>query len=202
MNNAFVDVKDIIPDMVADIRYAGCNNFTARPVNGYFAPRAYLAREAAEALGDAAADFRKMGYRLWIFDAYRPQRAVDDFIFWARDADDTRAKAAFYPDIADKARLFELGYIAKRSAHSRGSAVDLTLCDADGTQPDMGGTFDLFGALSRVDFPGLTQAQRDNRALLARVMTAHGFAPYSEEWWHFRLKNEPYPDMYFDEPIV
>lgn len=200
MPRDFCDVSALIPDALLDIRYAGTHNFVGEPIDGYFAPQAILTRPAAQALCHAAADFRAMGYRILIYDAYRPQRAVDHFVRWAQ-TDDARMKAEFYPTLS-KNELFPRGYIAARSGHSRGSTVDLTLVDGDGTPLDMGGAFDFFGPVSGHDAPGLTSLQRENRALLRRIMLAHGFTDYSEEWWHYRLANEPYPDTYFDFPIV
>lgn len=197
----FVYVTDVIPSAREDIRYAACHNFMGRPADGYLAPRAVLTREAAMALACAAGAFEEQGLYLLIFDGYRPQRAVDHFARWAQDPQDTLAKAEFYPDV-DKRDLFDLGYIARRSGHSRGSTVDLTLVRADGMPLDMGGGFDWFSKISSHDWPHLTPAQRENRLLLKAGMIAAGFAPYSEEWWHYRLDPEPYPDTYFDFPII
>lgn len=193
----FVFVRDVIPSVREDIRYAGCHNFMGRPADGYAAPHAVLTREAALALRDAAEAFQAQGYTLLLFDGYRPQRAVNHFMRWAEDASDTVAKAEFYPTLK-KAELFDLGYIARRSGHSRGSTVDLTLLDASGRELDMGGGFDWFSPVSGEAYAGLSDAQRANRLLLRQGMMAAGFLPYSEEWWHFRLANEPYPDTYFD----
>ena len=193
----FVYVRDIIPSIREDIRYAGCHNFIGRPVDGYAAPRAVLTSEAAAALCAAEKHFAALGYTLLVFDGYRPQRAVDHFARWANDAQDVAAKAEFYPTL-DKTELFPRGYIALRSGHSRGSTVDLTLLDPDGREIDMGGGFDWFSPVSGHDYPDLTAAQKENRLLLKNGMMAAGFSPYSEEWWHYRLENEPYPDTYFD----
>jgi len=193
----FVFVKDLIPTACEDIRYAGSHNFVGRPVDGYAAPRAVLTCEAAKALRAAAEAFAAKGYTLLLYDGYRPQRAVNHFMRWAEDLTDTIAKAEFYPDL-DKAELFERGYIARRSGHSRGSTIDLTLLDASGQPLDMGGEFDWFSPVSGHGYEGLTDAQKANRLLLKDGMMDAGFLPYSEEWWHYRLKNEPYPDTYFD----
>ena len=160
-----------------------------------------MTREAAAALKAVSDELIGMGYRLKIYDAYRPQAAVDHFARWALDPNDTRMKAYFYPDL-DKGVLFRQGYIAKRSGHSRGSTVDLTLFDmAAGKEVDMGGTFDWFGEESHPDYRGISSAQFKNRMLLREIMVAHGFKPLAEEWWHFTLANEPYPDTYFDFPV-
>lgn len=196
----FVYVRDVIPSVREEIRYAGSHNFIGRPVDGYAAPRAVLTREAALALRAAADVFAAQGLFLLIYDGYRPQRAVDHFIRWAQDEGDTAAKAEFYPAL-DKIELFPRGYIAARSGHSRGSTVDLTLVTAQGEPLDMGGEFDWFSPVSGHDYAGLTPQQRANRDLLRRGMEAAGFAPYSEEWWHYRLRGEPYPDTYFDFPV-
>jgi len=193
----FVYVRDVIPSIREDIRYAGSHNFMGRPADGYHAPRAVLTREAALALKAAAEAFAAKGFALLVYDGYRPQRAVDHFARWAGDAQDTLAKAEFYPTL-DKAELFPRGYIALKSGHSRGSTVDLTLLDREGNELDMGGEFDWFSPVSGHDYPDLTDAQKNNRLLLKTGMMEAGFLPYSEEWWHYRLDHEPYPDTYFD----
>ena len=193
----FVYVKDLIPSIVEDIRYAGDHNFIGRPVDGYAVPRAVLTVEAARALSAAAKAFTAKGYTLLVYDGYRPQRAVNHFMRWAEDIADIAAKAEFYPDL-DKAELFERGYIARRSGHSRGSTIDLTLLDSSGQPLDMGGEFDWFSPVSGHDYASLTDTQKANRLLLKTGMMDAGFSPYSEEWWHYRLKDEPYPDTYFD----
>ena len=193
----FVYVSDVIPAIREEIRYAGSHNFVGRPVDGYAAPRAVLTCEAAAALARAAEAFAAKGYGLLVYDGYRPQRAVNHFMRWAEDTADTAAKAEFYPTLP-KEELFARGYIAKRSGHSRGSTVDLTLLDGDGHPLDMGGGFDWFLPVSGHDYAGLTGAQKANRLLLKQGMVDAGFLPYSEEWWHYRLADEPYPDTYFD----
>ena len=175
----------------------------SRPVrvDGYERPVAYLTKEAAAALKAASDECVARGYRLKVYDAYRPQRAVSRFMRWAKDVGDTRMKAPFYPNL-DKSVLFEQGYIAEKSGHSRGSTVDLTLFDMKtGKEVDMGGTFDWFGEESHPDYTGVTEEQLANRMLLREIMLAHGFKPLAEEWWHFTLKDEPYPDTYFDFPV-
>ena len=197
----FVSLGDVIPDVVLDIRYHGTYNFVGARIDGYEEPLALLTKEAASALKDASEELSEKGYRLKIFDAYRPQMAVDHFIRWAKDPDDVRMKKHFYPDL-DKAVLFPQGYIMEKSGHSRGSTVDLTLVDRrTGEDLDMGGTFDYFGELSHSDYRGITGRQYSNRMLLRDAMTRHGFKPLAEEWWHFTLKNEPYPDTYFTFPV-
>ncbi len=197
----FVSLGDLIPDVVLDIRYHGTYNFVGARIDGYEEPLALLTKEAASALKDASEELSEKGYRLKIFDAYRPQMAVDHFMRWAKDADDVKMKKYFYPDL-DKAVLIPQGYIAEHSGHSRGSTVDLTLVDKKtGEDLDMGGPFDYFGILSHPDYKGITEEQYTNRMLLQDVMVRHGFKPLAEEWWHFTLKNEPYPDTYFTFPV-
>ena len=197
----FVLVGEAIPDALLDIRYYTTYNFVGARIDGYEAPVAILTREAADALKLVSDDMKAQGLRLVIYDAYRPQRAVDHFARWAEDITDTRMKAVFYPDV-DKADLFEKGFIARRSGHSRGSTVDLTLLDeATGKLLDMGGPFDFFGELSHPDYAGVTAQQHENRMLLQSAMMKRGFKPLSTEWWHFTLVDEPYPKTFFDFPV-
>lgn len=196
----FVYVRDVIPSIREDIRYAGEHNFVGCPVDGYFAPRAVLHESAARALDKAAQAFAAQGLYLLIYDAYRPQRAVDHFVRWAADAGDVKTKAEFYPTL-DKSELFPRGYIAVRSGHSRGLTVDLTLTDAQGRELDMGGEFDWFSKISSHDYDGLTPAQRENRRLLREGMLSAGFGDYVEEWWHYTFRHGPALDEYYDFPI-
>ena len=197
----FVLVGEAIPDALLDIRYYTTYNFVGARIDGYEAPGAVLTREAADALKLVSDDMKAQGLRLVIYDAYRPQRAVDHFARWAEDIADTRMKAVFYPDV-DKADLFEKGFIARRSGHSRGSTVDLTLLDeATGKLLDMGGPFDFFGELSHPDYTGVSPEQQQNRMLLQSAMVKRGFKPLSTEWWHFTLVDEPYPKTFFDFPV-
>ncbi|MBR5735519.1 MAG: M15 family metallopeptidase [Bacteroidales bacterium] len=199
-NSGFVNIAEEIPEVMLEIRYYSTYNFIGDRVNGYEAPVAYLTKEAAAALKKASEVAMKDGYRFRIYDAYRPQVAVDHFKAWAKDLDDTRMKEYFYPEL-DKSVLFEQGYIASRSGHSRGSTLDLTLFDMKtGHNLDMGGTFDWFGVLSHPGYKGVTEEQYANRMYLRKIMTDAGFRPYDEEWWHFTLRNEPYPDTYFNFP--
>lgn len=200
-SSGFVSVSDVIPDALLDVRYYTTYNFVGERIDGYEQPVVLMTKEAAAALALVNRDMRAQGLRLVVYDAYRPQRAVDHFVRWAEDVSDTRMKAIFYPEV-DKADLFERGFIAKRSGHSRGSTVDLTLLDEkSGMLLDMGGPFDFFGELSHPDFAGVTTEQHANRMLLRDAMVTHGFRPLSTEWWHFTLVNEPYPDTYFDFPV-
>ncbi|WP_024865606.1 M15 family metallopeptidase [Butyrivibrio sp. FCS014] len=202
MDKRFVEIAEVAADVILEIRYYSTFNFIGDRIDGYLEPTALLTREAADALAAAAEELKEKGYRLKIYDAYRPQRAVDHFVRWAKDVSDQRMKKVFYPDVP-KERLFELGFIAERSGHSRGSTVDLTLFDmARGRDADMGGYFDFFGDISHYEHASLSEAQRANRALLREVMVRAGFAPYEYEWWHFTLADEPYPDEYFDFPVM
>ena len=197
----FVRLSDAIPDIVLDVRYYGAENFVGAPVDGYEAPVAILTQPAADALRQVQASLRARGFGLKVFDAYRPQAAVDHFVRWAADLSNSRTKADYYPDVP-KSELFARGYIAGKSGHTRGSTVDLTVVRlSDGAELDMGTPYDFFGAESAVDYEDLTDAQRANRRLLADAMQAHGFAPYPEEWWHYTLADEPYPETYFDFPV-
>ncbi|MBR1506978.1 MAG: M15 family metallopeptidase [Eubacterium sp.] len=184
-----------------EIRYYSTYNFVGDRIDGYEEPVAILTKEAATALKAVSDELKEKDYRLKIYDAYRPQRAVTHFVNWASDSNDTRMKEYFYPEI-DKSILFSQGYISYHSGHSRGSTVDLTLFDMKTEKEvDMGGTYDYFGSLSRPDYKGITDEQYINRMILRNAMIAHGFKPINTEWWHFTLANEPYPDTYFDFPV-
>ncbi len=217
---AFVAIADAVPDAILEIRYYSTYNFVGERIDGYREPTALLTREAAAALKEVSDDVMAQGYRLKIYDAYRPQMAVDHFVRWAADVPDTLMKACFYPDL-DKSVLFEQEYIMARSGHTRGSTVDLTLFDmATGKEVDMGGTFDWFGPESHPDFCGnpetgeyngdnsgspagrsITAEQFANRMILRRAMLRHGFKALDSEWWHFTLADEPYKDTYFNYPV-
>ncbi|MBR0256413.1 MAG: M15 family metallopeptidase [Synergistaceae bacterium] len=197
----FVLLAEAVPDAILEIRYYSTYNFVGGRIRGYERPVAYLTKEAAEALRKVSDEVMRKGYRLKIFDAYRPQRAVNHFAEWAKNIDDTKMKEYFYPEL-DKSVLFEQDYIAYKSGHSRGSTVDLTLFDMNTEkEADMGGTFDYFGEKSHPDYKGLTPAQYNCRMILREAMTKHGFKPLYSEWWHFTLKDEPFPDTYFDFPV-
>ena len=195
-SSGFVDLSEYIPDAMIEIRYNSTYNFVGERIDGYEAPKAMLTLEAAEALREVSDELMSKGYRLKIYDAYRPQRAVNHFVRWSKN-NDSGMKKYFYPE-QEKSGLFGK-YISRKSGHSRGSTVDLTLFDMrTGKDVDMGGTFDYFGERSHYDFKKLTREQKANRALLRDVMTRHGFKPIRTEWWHFTLIDEPYPDTYFD----
>lgn len=197
----FVLLSEAVPDAILEIRYYSTYNFVGDRINGYEEPCALLTKEAATALKKASDEVVSKGYRLKIYDAYRPQKAVTHFMNWAKDVSDTRMKKYFYPEL-DKSVLFDQGYIAEKSGHSRGSTVDLTLFDMNTEKElDMGGTFDYFGELSHPDYKQITAEQYENRMILRDAMLANGFKPLDEEWWHFTLKDEPFPDTYFTFPV-
>ncbi|MBR1594556.1 MAG: M15 family metallopeptidase [Alloprevotella sp.] len=246
-SSQFVTITDVVPDVILEIRYYGTYNFVGSRIDGYEEPTALLTRQAADSLKAVSDDVMAQGYRLKIYDAYRPQKGVDHFVRWAADLADTRMKPYFYPDL-DKSVLFEQEYIMEKSGHTRGSTVDLTLFDMQTEKElDMGGTFDWFGPESHPDFCGnpetgelmeqreqnqtglssaesrqkksvaqytgdnskspatpkrsITEQQFKNRMILRRAMLRHGFKPLSTEWWHFTLKDEPFPDTYFTFPV-
>ena len=215
----FVHITDAVPDVILEIRYFGTYNFVGERIDGYLAPTALLTREAADSLRAVSDDVIAKGYRLKIYDAYRPQMGVDHFVRWAADVPDVRMKKYFYPDL-DKSVLFEQDYIMAKSGHTRGSTVDLTLFDMKTEKEvDMGGTFDWFGIESHPDFcgnpetgeydasaaaaspRGLTEQQFRSRMILREAMLRHGFKPLDSEWWHFTLRDEPFPDTYFNFPV-
>ena len=218
--SSFVTITDVVPDAILEIRYYATYNFVGTRVDGYLQPTALLTKEAADSLRAVSDDVKALGYRLKIYDAYRPQRAVNHFVRWAADIPDTLMKPYFYPDL-DKSVLFDQEYIMAKSGHTRGSTVDLTLFDmAKEKELDMGGTFDWFGPESHPDFCGnpetgeytgdnakspcgrsITPEQFENRMILRRAMLRHGFKPLDSEWWHFTLRDEPFPDTYFDVPV-
>ena len=197
----FVLLADYVPGIIQEIRYYSTYNFIGDRIDGYEEPCALLTKEAARALKAVSNEMMVRGYRLKVFDAYRPQKAVDHFMRWARDLSDTRMKAYFYPDI-EKSALIPGGYIAEHSGHSRGSTVDLTLFDMrTQKEADMGGPFDFFGELSHPDYRGVTPEQFAHRMQLREAMLRRGFRPLAEEWWHFTLEKEPWPDTYFTFPV-
>ncbi|HEX3011558.1 MAG TPA: M15 family metallopeptidase [Syntrophomonadaceae bacterium] len=194
----FVYVSQVVPNIQYDIRYYSNNNFVGTRINGYKAPVAILTNEAAKALQAVNKDLDKQGYSLKIFDAYRPQKAVNHFIRWAQDISDTKMKSQYYPNV-DKKNLFNLGYIARKSGHTRGSTVDLTLVDKKtGQEADMGSGFDLLDEISAFGTTLITTEQAANRQILKNAMQSHGFKPYAREWWHYTLINEPYLNRYFN----
>jgi D-alanyl-D-alanine dipeptidase len=212
-NSQFVTLTDAVPDAILEIRYFSTYNFVGTRIDGYEEPTALLTKQAADSLQAVSEDVMAQGYRLKIYDAYRPQKAVDHFVRWSKDSTDAKMKTYFYPDLV-KSVLFPQGYIAEKSGHTRGSTVDLTLFDMNTEKElDMGGTFDWFGIESHPDFGGnpetfeytqndkLTEQQFQNRMTLRKAMLRHGFKPVDTEWWHFTLVDEPFPDTYFTFPV-
>ena len=214
-SSQFVNITDVVPDAILEIRYHSTYNFVGARIDGYEEPTALLTRQAADSLRAVSLDLKRHGYVLKIYDAYRPQRAVDHFMRWSQDLTDTLTKAYFYPYLTKK-EVFDGEYVATKSGHSRGSTVDLTIVDMKtGKEVDMGGTFDWFGIESHPDYgggnpetldfqqtdPNFTSVQFYNRMVLRTAMLRHGFKPLDNEWWHFTLKDEPFPDTYFNFPV-
>ncbi|HTR60308.1 MAG TPA: M15 family metallopeptidase [Candidatus Binataceae bacterium] len=212
MPSDFVDLHTLDRSIVVDIRYAGSHNFIGRPVPGYLAGKCYLTHRAAEAILGVQEQLSNFGLSLEVYDCYRPQSAVDYFVRWGKDPNDIAMKQQFYPHVS-KDELIPRGYIASPSSHSRGSTLDLTIvgngavaqspsCGAfDPGTLDMGTGFDCFDEAAHVHAPGISAQERANRMLLQSLMVQAGFKPLPEEWWHFTLKDEPYPSTYFDFPV-
>ncbi len=199
--SGFVVLADYVPAIIQEIRYYSSYNFIGERIDGYEEPCALLTKEAARALKSVSNEMIVQGYRLKVFDAYRPANAVRQFVLWGIEDTDIRMKPYFYPDL-EKQSLFAEGYIASQSSHSRGSTVDLTLLDMKtGKEVDMGSPFDLFSEVSHPDYRGITEEQYENRMILQKVMVRNGFVPIDCEWWHFTLGNEPFPDTYFEFPV-
>ena len=195
--DGFVYLKDIDDSIVVDLKYYSKSNFTGQFVEGYHSNTAILTKESAVALSNAQDDLNKLGYSLILYDAYRPQTAVDFFVRWSKKRNDTIYKGVYYPNIK-KSELFELGYIAYKSGHSRGSTVDVSLIEISTNKKlDMGTIFDYFGPESSTFYADISENQKSNRMILYEIMTKNGFKNYSKEWWHYTLLNEPF-EKYFD----
>ena len=200
-SDVLIDAGEAVEGVVTDIRYAGENNFMGRPVAGYRAAKCWLSPEATFALSKAQRLAKAQGLAILIYDCYRPQRAVDDFVKWVSANEDEPTKAAYYPNV-QRSELIDRGYIASRSGHSRGSTIDLTLIAIESGQPlNMGTPWDYFDARSHTASKEVDEATIKNRQTLKRIMESAGFKGYYAEWWHFTLNNEPFPDTYFDIPI-
>jgi D-alanyl-D-alanine dipeptidase len=222
--NGFVYLRDVAATVRQDMRYHGTHNFVGRPIAGYLAPECILTAPAAQALARVQAELAASSLSLVVYDCYRPQRAVDDFLAWGRDPSDQQMKAEFYPRV-DKADFVKLGYVADQSGHSRGSTVDLAIAPLPLAAPapyldsapkvdcaapmrwrdgslDFGTAFDCMDPASHVDATSLPPAALRNRALLRGVMLKNGFKGYDKEWWHFTLADEPFPQTYFNFPIT
>jgi len=194
----FVYANHIIPDLDVELRYFTTHNFVGDTIEGYKANRLIITKPTADALKKVQDELQNQNLCLKVYDGYRPQRAVNHFIRWAKNLNDTINKQEFYPEV-EKKHLFLEGYIASQSGHSRGSTLDLTIIDGITNEPlDMGSPYDFFGEPSWVAYENITDAQKQNRQLLQTVMLKHGFRNYPQEWWHFTLIGEPFPDTYFD----
>lgn len=198
----FVILADVVPDIIQEIRYYTTYNFVGRRIPGYDEPVALMTRRAADSLRRVSDDVKAQGYRLKVFDAYRPMTAVRYFVQWGKELNDTLMKRYFYPEV-NKADVFRLGYLSSRSAHSRGSTIDLTLFDMNTEREvDMGGTYDFFGEVSHPTYTrNLSASQLRHRRILREAMLRHGFKPVGSEWWHYTLRNEPYPNQFFEFPV-
>lgn len=200
-HEGFVQIHEAIPDIAYDIRYYSTDNFVGARIDGYLKPTAYISREAAKALKEVQTELNSEGLGLKVFDAYRPQKAVDHFVRWGEVVGDTLTKAKYYPEI-NKVRVFKLGYVARRSGHTRGSTIDLTIINlVTKEELDMGSPWDFFGPISHHDTGLVGEFHTANRNKLRTLMLKHGFKEYANEWWHYTLKDEPYPDTYFDFDI-
>jgi D-alanyl-D-alanine dipeptidase len=194
----FVYAKTVIPDLDVELRYYTAHNFVGDTVEGYKTNNLILTLQTAKALKQVQEELQSQNLCLMVYDGFRPQRAVNHFIRWAKDLNDTIKKQEFYPKVK-KRHLFRDGYIAALSGHSRGSTLDLTIIDGITSEPlDMGSPYDFFGEPSWVEFQNITESQKQNRRLLQKVMLKHGFRNYPQEWWHFTLNGEPFPETYFD----
>jgi D-alanyl-D-alanine dipeptidase len=200
--NGFVYLKEIDPSIIQDMKYLTHDNFIGRPIAGYELPRCILTRQAAMALANVQKKLNQQSLSLKVFDCYRPQTAVNDFIAWSKDPADQKMKLHYYPRV-DKADVFTLGYVAEKSGHSRGSTVDLTIVHLDQPSKElaMGTHFDFMDELSHALSEHIQGEPRKNRLMLRDLMQQAGFIPYEKEWWDFRLKEEPFPETYFDFPV-
>lgn len=201
MKKGFVFLDEVIPGIRWDAKYATWDNFTGKPVDGYDVNRIVATEELANALKEVQKEANQMGYGLLVWDAYRPQRAVDNFIRWAAEPEDGRRKEIHYPNIK-REELLSQGYVAEKSSHSRGSAIDLTLYSLETNELlPMGTCFDFMDEKSHHTYQDVTKEELENRQLLCGLMTRNGFILYENEWWHYNLKDEPYPETYFDFPL-
>ncbi|MBO9609696.1 MAG: D-Ala-D-Ala dipeptidase VanX [Paenibacillaceae bacterium] len=202
MENGFVFIDEMLPGVRWDAKYATWDNFTGKPVDGYEVNRIVGTRALANALSETQKQAAALGYGLLLWDGYRPKRAVDCFLRWSEQPEDNLTKDKFYPNI-ERTEMIAKGYVAARSSHSRGSAIDLTLYELDsGALVSMGGGFDLMDERSHHAAQGITGTEAHNRFLLRSIMENSGFEPYRFEWWHYVLRSEPYPDHYFDFPVL
>lgn len=199
--DSFVYLSDIDATIKSELRYLNNNNFIGKPINGYENNCVIITKQAAFHLKKVQSELLKKGLSLKVFDAYRPQQAVNHFVTWAKVWKDTLMKKKYYPNVT-KSELFNLGYIASKSGHTRGSTIDLTIMYIKtGKELDMGSPYDFFGIQSHPFYPKISKEQKENRMLLRKLMLQNNFKPYENEWWHFTLINEPFPKTYFNFPI-
>ena len=199
--NGFVFISDVDTTIQSELRYLKTNNFIGKTIDGYDDNCVIITKETADALHKVQTILTKKGLSLKIFDAYRPQQAVNHFVKWARILNDTLMKQEYYPQVP-KSELFKRGFIAKKSGHTRGSTVDLTIVDLKtGKELDMGSAYDFFGVESHPFYKKINNHQKKNRLYLRKIMLDNNFNPYDNEWWHFTLRNEPFPETYFNFPI-
>ena len=197
----FTYLREVAPTVQTELRYCSHNNFIGIPIDGYEESALIISIKAANSLKSVQEELQQKGFSLKVFDAYRPQQAVDHFVRWAKVLNDTLKKNEFYPNV-QKSQLFNLGFIASKSGHTRGSTVDLTIINTKtGKELDMGSPYDFFGEISHPFSKKLTKKQQENRLLLRKVMLKNNFRPYVNEWWHFTLRNEPFPNTYFNFPV-
>ena len=195
--DGFVYLEELIPNLQYDLKYHSEDNFIGKCIHGYYGDRIIVTKKAAKQLVKVQRKLNESGLTLFVFDAYRPQRAVDQFVSWAKNLNDTLNKSKYYPEV-DKNRLFKEGYISSHSRHSSGSTIDLSIAYMNGELLDMGGIYDFFGERSHVDYIEISEQQMKNRNILQSIMKQYGFRNYSQEWWHFTLRGEPYRDQHFD----
>ncbi|MGK0412250.1 MAG: D-alanyl-D-alanine dipeptidase [Polaribacter sp.] len=201
LSDSFVYLSDIDDTIKSELRYLNNDNFIGKSINGYENNCVIITKEAAIHLKKVQAELLKKGLSLKVFDAYRPQQAVDHFVKWAKVMKDTLMKKEYYPNV-DKSELFNLGYIASKSGHTRGSTIDLTIIHIKTNKElDMGSPYDFFGVQSHPFYPKISKEQKENRMLLRKLMLQNNFKPYENEWWHFTLIKEPFPKTYFNFPI-
>jgi D-alanyl-D-alanine dipeptidase len=199
--DGFVYLSDVDKTIKSELRYLSSNNFIGKPIDGYSNNRVIITKPAAINLKKIQTELLKKGFSLKIFDAYRPQQAVNHFVKWAKVLNDTLMKKEYYPEI-HKSELFNLGYIASKSGHTRGSTLDVTIINIKTAKElDMGSPFDFFGVQSHPFYPKISKEQKENRVFLRAIMLQNNFKPYENEWWHFTLIEEPFPNTYFNFPV-
>jgi D-alanyl-D-alanine dipeptidase len=201
LKKGFSYLSEVDESIQQELRYFSSNNFIGKKIDGYKKNTIIISNAAANALKKVQAELKQMGLSLKVYDAYRPQQSVDHFVRWAKKLNDTLMKQSYYPTIC-KSDLFQLGFIASKSGHTRGSSVDLSIVEIKTNKEiDMGSSYDFFGATSHSFHKKLSSRQEKNRMLLRNIMIKNGFKPYDKEWWHYTLVDEPFPDTYFNFDI-